>query len=157
MEDLEKEAAIGGSCGGKSYKPGKVKKAAIEKVSADKRASLVKAMHASSEKVANRRTMVSDITSSFIPTLVMSWDPNTQSSQLFVKKMDKALAQISGLDRLKIVVLNTMMDKNTASKLSVPQNGAVVYRGEKKLLTISPGSSSMAMAKTLSENRALLS
>ena len=157
IDGLEKEAAESVPSKKNGYANDKIASARVEKLAREKRLALLTALHDSSEKVASRRTMVSDITSSFIPTLVLSWNPNNQSSQLFIKKLDKALQQITGLDRMKVVALNTLMDKQTASKLEIPENGAIVYRGEKKLLSLPPGSSSMDMAKTLSENRALLS
>lgn len=157
IEGIEKEAAENISYQEGGYSPQKTSAGKIEKISHEKRATLLAALVESGEKTASRRTMVSDITSSFIPTLVLNWNPNNQSSQLFIKKLDKALQQVTGLDRMKVIALNTLMDKQTASKLKVPENGAVVYRGEKKLLTLPPGSSSMDIAKTLSENRALLS
>lgn len=157
IADMKKEAAEYTLPSKGVYKSEKRASSKIEKVSQDKRMMLLTSLRDCSEKTASRRKMVSDITSSFIPTLVLSWNPNNQASQLFIKKLDKALQQITGLDRMKVVALDTLMDKQTASKLDVPENGAIVYRGEKKLLTIPPGSSSMDMAKTLSENRSLLS
>lgn len=105
------------------------------------------------EKTASGRPLASQISQSVRPTMAVGFHPQNQTSMLFIKRLDKALQDTSGLERMKITVLNPLLDATAIDKLGVPVPGAVIYRSNKKIGEIGGGDTAMAMTRYLNENK----
>lgn len=164
MEDIYKTAQENDEAITKAvketYKPGEDKEVndVIKTLPPEKRDDYLKKLRESKEgeKQASGRPMASQIAQSVRPVLVVGYHPQNQSSMIFIKRLDQALQDASGLDRLKIVVLNPMLDRQTIDTLGVPVPGAVVYKSNKKLGEIGGSESAMDILKYLTSNKSTL-
>ena len=104
------------------------------------------------EKTASR-PMASTILNSVKPIMAVAYNPQDQRSVLFIKRLDRALTDASGLERLKVVVLNPIMDVNVISKLEMEAPGAAIFKSGKKIGEMGGASSAMDMLKYLGENK----
>ena len=165
MEDIYKTAQENDGAIAKAvketYKPGEDKGVddVIKTLPQEKRDDYLKDLRESKgggEKQASGRPMASQIAQSVRPVLVVGYHPQNQSSMIFIKRLDQALQDASGLERLKIVVLNPMLDRQTIDNLGVPVPGAVIYKSNKKLGEIGGSESAMDMLKYLTSNKSTL-
>lgn len=165
MEDMYKTAQENDEAITKAvketYKPGKDRGVddVIKSLSPEKRDDYLKKLRESEgdeEKRASGRPMASQIAQSVRPVLVVGYHPQNQSSMIFIKRLDQALQDASGLDRLKIAVLNPMLDRQTIDTLGVPVPGAVIYKSNKKLGEIGGSESAMDILKYLTSNKSTL-
>lgn len=78
-----------------------------------------------------KRMMLSDITSRMEPTMIVVFNPQDQRAKLFIQRLDKVLQDMGGnMDRLRIMALNQMMDRELIKQLGASEKepSVLLYR-----------------------------
>ena len=142
-----------------TYKPGENKGVddEIKNLPPEKRDDYLKRLREiGSEKTSAGRPMASEILNSIRPVMVVGFHPQNQSSMIFVRRLDSALTDASGLEKLRIVVLNPMLDATVVEKLGISIPSAAIFRSGKKIGELDASMSPSQMLKYLGENKAKL-
>lgn len=103
-----------------------------------------------------KRMMLADITSKMEPTLVVIFNPQDQKAKLFIQRLDKVLQNMgSSLDRLRILALNQMLDRELVKQLGAPEKepSALLYRQGKPVGSIGGDASPTDLIEFMNTNR----
>jgi len=108
------------------------------------------------EKEALKRPMASELKVRMKPQMIISYNPQTQQSQLMVKRLDNVLSQIKGLRRMEITALNEMIDQAAIKEMGVPKLGITLMARGKVLGTLPGVPTEMDIRKFIMEHKGKL-
>lgn len=102
-----------------------------------------------------KRTMMSDLTSSLAPTLVVIFNPQDQRAKIFIQRLDKSLQDMSGLDRLRIIALNQMTDRDLVGRVGASDKEAsiVLMKQGKVIGSLDHTATSMEITEFINSHR----
>jgi len=105
------------------------------------------------EKTAVKRPMAQDLKVKMKPQLLISYNPQTQQSQMMVKRLDNVLERLQGLERMEITALNEMIDQAAIKDLGLPKIGLTLMVRGKKIASLEGVQSEMEIQKMFNDNR----
>ena len=105
------------------------------------------------EKTAVKRPMAQDLKVKMKPQLLISYNPQTQQSQMMVKRLDNVLERLQGLERMEITALNEMIDQAAIKDLGLPKIGLTLMVRGKKIASLAGVQSEMEIQKMFNDNR----
>ncbi len=108
------------------------------------------------EKTAVRRPMAQDLKIKMKPQLLISYNPQSQQSQMMVKRLDNVLEKVQGLERMEITALNEMIDQAAIKDLGLPKIGLTLMVRGKKIASLEGVQSEMEIQKMFNANRGKL-
>ena len=108
------------------------------------------------EKTAVKRPMAQDLKIKMKPQLLISYNPQSQQSQMMVKRLDNVLEKVQGLERMEITALNEMIDQAAIKDLGLPKIGLTLMVRGKKIASLAGIQSEMEIQKMFNANRGKL-
>lgn len=108
------------------------------------------------EKTAVKRPMAQDLKIKMKPQLLISYNPQSQQSQMMVKRLDNVLEKVQGLERMEITALNEMIDQAAIKDLGLPKIGLTLMVRGKKIASLEGVQSEMEIQKMFNANRGKL-